>query len=213
MKNLRSVFLSIVLLSLISGCNFHINKSIRVESGRRSSGSKNTINGNINIGSDCDIYGSCRSINGHIRVGRLSRVKTLQTINGSIDIDGDVKINGDVESINGGIQCSQGVEVNGNVQTINGRIDLERTTVENDISTYNGDILLLDRSRVRGDIVINRNRGKSSRWRHLKIEISDESEVEGDLIIKDRDIEVTVYLVRGGRIRGEIDGRAEIVRR
>ena len=212
MKVIKYLSVSILVLLFISGCNFRLNKSYRISDGR-TTGGKNTINGHITIGSDCYIKGSCRSVNGSIKIGSLSKVRSLQTVNGGIDLYRDVEVKGDLESVNGGITCDNGVKVFGSVNTINGRIDLSETTVDFNVSTYNGDILLMQRSIVRGDIIIKRNRGKSRRWRELKIEISGDSRLEGDIIIKDRDIDVIVYLSRGGKVLGHIDSRAEVIRR
>ncbi|MFC1726815.1 hypothetical protein ACFL4T_14430 [candidate division KSB1 bacterium] len=212
MKIIKYLSVSVLVLFFISGCNFRLNKSYRINDGR-TTGGKNTINGHITIGSDCFVKGSCRSVNGSIRIGRLSKVRALQTVNGGIDLHRDVEVKGDLESVNGGITCDNGVKVYGSVNTINGRVDLSGTTVDYNVSTYNGDILLLQRSIVRGDIIVKRNRGKSRRWREMKIEISGDSRVEGDIIIKDRDIDVVVYLSGDGKVLGNIDPRAEVIQK
>jgi len=72
------------------------------------------------------------------------------------------------------------------VNTVNGSIDLEKTKVQHDISTYNGDITLTDNSLVEGDIFIKKNKGRSDRIRRLKIKIEGGSIIEGDIIVKDK---------------------------
>ncbi|MCP4727879.1 MAG: hypothetical protein GY863_22765 [bacterium] len=210
MKNRTSVLLSLVLLLSIN-CNIGVNRTIYIDDGEEVRGSQNTVNGSIIIGSDCVVGGSCRSVNGDIEVGENSNVRSLQAVNGRIRLERDVTVMGDVEAINLRISCYPGVKIDGEVYSVNGKIDMDNTTVSKNVSTYNGDIILTDRSRVKGDLVIRRNRGDYDHRRRLTIEI-DDSVVEGDIIVRDRDIEVTVYLMNGGKVEGKIEG-AEVVKR
>lgn len=210
MKIRRLFCLPLVITVVISGCNLRINKSITVNDGRTVRGSQNTVNGNIYIGSDCKINGHCRSVNGVIRVGSDSRVKDLQAVNGSITVERDVLVKGKIESVNGSVSCDRGVEVYKGVTTVNGSIDLENTMVERHISTYNGDITLSDESTVRGDITVKKSKGRSRRRRRLTIEIKEDSVVEGDIIVKDRNMDVKVILSQGGRVEGRIKN-AEVI--
>ena len=103
--------------------------------------------------------------------------------------------------INGNVHCEPGVKVTGCVETINGKIILERTSVEEDLSTYNGNIELSDNTIIIGDIVIKERHGTNPEHHELKIEI-DNSTVEGDMINEEPDTDVTVYLSHGGKIKG-----------
>ena len=76
--------------------------------------------------------------------------------------------------------------------------------------TYNGDIELLRRSVVQGDIIVKRSKGNSHRRRRLKIEIAEESVVEGNLIVKDKYMDVKVILSEGGKVNGRIRN-AEVI--
>ena len=96
--------------------------------------------------------------------------------------------------------------------TVNGNIDLDQTLVERDLTTYNGDIVMANESVVRGDIIVKRNKGRSNRRHPLRIKISDDSVVEGDIWVKDRDIDVEVVLSRGGRVEGRVKN-AEVIER
>lgn len=204
MKLSRIFILFIIVATCLSGCNLRINKSIHIDDGKTVRGSQNAINGNIYIGSDCKVNGSCRSVNGNVQVGNDSKVKDLQSVNGRITIERDVLVRGDVESVNGPVSCDPGVEIRGGVTSINGSIDLQNTRVEKDVKTYNGDIDLLERTVIHGDIIIKKSKGNRNRRRRLKIEITDHSIVEGDIIVKDRNIDVTVILSNGGRVEGRV---------
>lgn len=204
MKLSRFFIFFIIATICLSGCNLRINKSIHIDDGQTVRGSQNAINGNINIGANCNVNGSCRSVNGNVRVGNDSKVKDLQSVNGRITVERDVLVRGDVESVNGPVSCDPGVEIRGGVTSINGSIDLENTLIEKDVKTYNGDIDLLERTVIHGDIIIKKSRGSSNRRRRLAIEITGHSVVEGDIIVKDRNIEVTVVLSNGGRVEGRV---------
>jgi DUF4097 and DUF4098 domain-containing protein YvlB len=209
---LKTVLLLFVVLAISSlNCNLSVNKTLRIDDGERVRNSLNTVNGSIIIGEDCDVRGDCRTVNGRIEVGRNSKVRDLEIVNGGIRIDRNVEIKGNLSSINGKVDCSRGVRVNGEISTINGAIDLERVIVEDNIETYNGNITLKDKCEVYGDILIKRNKGKSDRRRNLKIRISDNSVVEGDIIVRDDRMKVIVYLSDGGKVKGKIKN-AEIVK-
>lgn len=195
-------------------------------------GSRNTLNRNITINANSEVDGGLRSINGTIDVGEGCSVENISTINGTIRVRTDVTIRGDISSVNGRVNIQDKCRVNGNVTSVNGRITLDRdvvvrdnvetvngsinidkATVEQDITTYNGNITLRNNSRVKGDIIVEENRGWSNNRRRLTINISGDSVVEGDIIIEDDDIEVRVYISDGGKVEGTISGKAEVIRR
>jgi len=211
-KPLRLFTLLACTALVTAGCNIRVNKSLYVSDGETVRGGRTTVNGSIIIGSDAEVKGDCRSVNGSIEVGRSSKVRDLQSVNGSIRIKDAAVVRGDVESVNGSVTCYPGVEINGNIATVNGAVELENTRVRRDITTYNGEILLLDKSSVHGDIIVKKNRGKSHRRRPLTIEITENSVVEGGIIVKDGDIDVIVYLSRGGKVKGRIRN-AEVIKR
>lgn len=212
MKTIRTLSLLLIVFLLFTGCNFRINRSIRIDDGKTVNNSQNTVNGNIRIGENCTIKGKCRSVNGVIEVGENSHVRSLQSINGGITLDRYVEAKGKVESINGNVICDQGVKIKRSISAINGTIELDETLVEGDITTYNGDIELFNRTEVKGDIIVKRSKGDSSRNRRLRIEIADGSVVHGDIHVKDKDIKVTVVLSNGGRVEGRVRN-AELIER
>ena len=210
MKSKRlPIFPAIVLLAA-AGCHAGVNRTLRVDDGAETSRGLHTVNGSIRIGRDADVGGSSRSVNGNISVRDGSRVRSLATVNGSIEVAANVAVDGDLESVNGSVESGAGTEVSGDVATINGSLRLEGTLVQGKVRTHNGSVTLLDGSRIRQDVVIERSRGDGAR-RRLKIKIRDGAVVEGDVIVKDRDRPVTVYLSAGGEVLGEIRG-AEVVR-
>ena len=195
-------------------------------------GSRNTLNRNVSIPANAEVDGTIRSVNGAIEVGEEAQVGNLNTVNGTIRLRTEVIVRGDVGSVNGGVTLYDKVRVNGNVtnvngririeqdvvirdnvETVNGSVNIEKGTVERNVTTYNGNIMLRNNSRVKGNIVIEENRGWSRNQRRLTIDISRESVVEGDIIIEDDDIEVTVYISDGGKVEGNIDNKAEVIRR
>lgn len=211
MRNSRASIVFIVVFALCVSCNMSINRSIHIEDGR-SVGGFNTINGSITIGEECRVGGSCRSVNGIIEVGRLSRIRDVQTVNGRILIENEAVVRGDIESVNGSVGCRRGVEISGEINTVNGDIDLENTTVARDLTTYTGDVLLESRSIIRGDIIVKKSNSRSRRRRTLHIEITDNSVVHGNIIVRDYDIEAVVILSHGGRVEGRVRN-AEVVER
>ena len=112
-------------------------------------------------------------------------------------------MSGDVESVNGSISLATDSRVEGEVSTVNGGIRLERTTVAG-IHTVHGSVELSSGAIVKGDVVFERKIGASWSDGPLRVEIADGSIVEGDLIVEDRDLKVEVVLKGGGKILGQV---------
>ncbi len=211
MKISRLVLLIIVPVLFLAASKVSLNESFRINDGETFSGSMNTINGKIKIGKNAVVKGECRTVNGSIDVGSNSKVRDLASVNGNIRVGNDALVNGDIQLVNGSVNCEPGVKVAGCVETVNGRIDLERTAVEENLSTCNGNIELSDNTIIGGDIVIKENHGSNWDYRELRIEI-DKSVVEGDIINEEPDIAVTVFLTNGSKVKGKIID-AEIIER
>lgn len=163
------------------------------------------------MGSNCEVR-SLKTVNSGVKVGKDSIVDgDIGTVNGSVSCAEGVKVDGEIATINGPVTCDSGVKVGGEITNINGHITLHNTIVKDDVKTYTGDITLEDKSVVEGDIVIRRNRG-SRKHRTLKIRIANGSIVKGDVIVRDDDLEVTVYLSGGGKVEGKIHD-AEVVKK
>jgi len=194
---------------LFTACNVSVNQSISVENGETREGSLNVVNGSITVGDSCTIKGDCRVVNGNIEIGHDSEVESIKIVNGPIEIGSNSRVHNSVKSVNGSITCAAGVEIGRDVETVNGAIELTRTMVAKSIQTINGDISLLDSSRVAGDIRIE-GKSKGGEHRRLEIKIKDGSVVEGDVLVEDKRAEVKVYLGHGGQVLGQVLG-AEVI--
>jgi DUF4097 and DUF4098 domain-containing protein YvlB len=226
MRN-RSVLAVVAMWTLlVGGCG--VNKSIHIADGETVNGGRATVNGSVYIGADCTVRGGCRTVNGRVTVGDGSKVGGLKSVNGSIKIAENVRVEGDVGTVNGSIRLESHVDVRGevgtvngsvvcaggaiadDVTTVNGSIQLARTEVRGNLGTVNGSVTLEDGSRVAGNILI---KGKSTRYRKKKaieIDISGDSVVEGDIIVRHPSRDVKVILSGGGKVLGEIKG-AEMI--
>jgi len=211
MRLIKLLSLFIVISSLMIGCRMSVNRSIHIRDGETVRHGLSSVNGSVIVGSDCVVVGKCRSVNGRVEVGNDSEVGDLQSVNGRISVGRNVEIDGDIESVNGSIRCDQEVNVRGKVATINGSIDLDKTDVRRNISTYNGHITLTNQSMVQRNIIIRDSKSRSDSRRPLKIRIEDNSVVEGDIMVRDEDKEVKVYLLNGGKVNGRIEG-AKVIR-
>lgn len=76
--------------------------------------------------------------------------------------------------------------------------------VGEDVTTVNGDITLEDGTQVAGSIIVKKRRGWWSKHRELDIRLEGGSVVKGDILVKDDDMTVTVYLEGGSEVLGEI---------
>lgn len=205
-----SVFIMVfVFITTTFALDMTVNKSITIRSGEHTSGGCSSVNGRILIEEGAHIRGTCKTVNGSIKIEQDCQVNAIKTVNGSIRVDENTKVKTEVESVNGSIELQDGVYVGGNLQTVNGSIKITGTEVNRDITTYNGSVSLYRKSVVHDDIIIKDNKGNNHRRRPLEI-IIDNSTVEGDIINKEEDIEVIVYLRDGGEVNGRIIN-AEIV--
>ena len=126
-----------------------------------------------------------------------------------------MNVDGNVESINGTVELGAGTEVSGEVATVNGLLVLDQTVVQGDMRTVNGNIVLRDKSVVKGDILIKDKMGVivvetvSARTRPIEIEVTGGSIIEGDIVVK-RDVDVRLILRDGGKVLGQVDGAVVI---
>ncbi len=204
MKRKLITFIILFISTALPSMDMSINKSIRVKNGDKQRHDCITINGNIKVGDNSKVMGSCRTVNGNIYVGTNSTVKKLQTVNGNISIDKDTKIFSNIQSVNGSVTCASNVFVRRNIQTINGPIGLDNTRVKKDITTHNGDITLDNGSVVGHNIIIKKSDRHKRRKTPLNISLSGNSIVEGDNIVKDKNLEVFVFIEDGSKVMGEI---------
>jgi hypothetical protein len=210
----RNALLSILIVTFLSfyGCDASVNRSQHLADGGRSTG-LNSVNGSIHVGANCIVDGGCHTVNGRVEVGDGSQVEALKTVNGRIRIGARVDVGGDAETVNGSIECGPGSKVHGDVRTVNGRVELRNTVVDDEVSTVNGDVLLSDKSVVRGGIVIKGRRGHffGGNDRGLEIRVEGGSVVEGGIDVRDPERKVKVYVDKDSSIQGEVHN-AEVVR-
>jgi DUF4097 and DUF4098 domain-containing protein YvlB len=203
MKKHKCIWLVFGLATMLfTGCSVGVNRSINVRNGESSHGLA-SVNGSLYVGSHCRVDGDSHTVNGIVDVGEESQVRNLDTVNGRIRLGANVDVEGDVRSVNGAIDCGRGSKIHGRLTTINGRIELRNTEVDEEVSTVNGDVLLREKSVVRGDIIIKGKNGFLDH-RRLEIRIDDGSRVEGGIIVPDEDVDVKVYLSRDSIVKGEI---------
>jgi hypothetical protein len=211
MRNHRSAALPIALVALgLTACGISVNGPIEIADGETRSGGASTVNGSISVGHNATVEGGCRTVNGNIDVGREARVEQLQAVNGSIRVDDDSLVDGDIEAVNGSISLRADARVNGRIRTVNGAVEARQARIVQGISTVNGDVRLVDHSVVEGDIVVEKKMGADLRSRPLEIELSGGSEVLGNIINENPDVEVRVRLLDGSKVSGRVEN-AEVI--
>jgi predicted acyltransferase (DUF342 family) len=193
---------------VLCGCSVAVNRNVALGDGATVRSSHHTVNGSITVGANCDVRGTCESVNGGITVGPDSRVRTLQTVNGPIDLGERVLVRGNLYSVNGPICCAPGVRIERGISSVNGKVELTGATVARDIETCNGDVTLRGQSIVEGNIIVRKHDDHSDHREHVEIRVADGSVVQGDVIVQDPDVDVTVYLSEGGAVQGQIQGAA-----
>ena len=151
-------------------------------------------------------------INGSISAEAGQVVGNLETVNGSIRVAQDVRIDGHVETVNGSVFVDRGGNVDGDVSTVNGAIGLVDTDLSGGIETVNGDITVGVRSHVKGGIKVEK---PNSSWMPIsivkrkppRVVIAANAVVEGPLVFER---EVKLYVHQSARI-GPVTG-ATVVR-
>ncbi|MDQ7064813.1 MAG: hypothetical protein Q9P90_11285 [candidate division KSB1 bacterium] len=202
--------LGLAAVLALSACNLSVNESITVADEETHNGSINAVNGNIIIGKNAVVKGDCRAVNGNIFIDQGATARKAMSVSGGIEIRDRARIERSVESVNGPVQIGREVDIFGTIKSINGSIELVSSYVEKDITTINGNISLLDGSRVRGDIIIKENKGSEVGIRRIKIVLQKGSVVEGDILVKDKNVEVKVFLDASSAVKGQVVG-AEVV--
>jgi DUF4097 and DUF4098 domain-containing protein YvlB len=206
-KNMTITGLLLVTAMLATGAG--LNESIRVGSGETRDGDLTTVNGSITVGDDAQINGECTTVNGSIKVGDDVEVESLTTVNGGVNVGSGTVVRRDVQTVNGSITLDNGAKAAA-VSNINGRITLKGADVDGDISTINGDVDVRNGARVGGDIIVGERNGDFNQDEPIKITVSGDSVVEGNIINEEDDIEVEVHIEDGGRVMGKVEGATVI---
>jgi hypothetical protein len=202
----QNIIVILISLTFLAGCNVEVNQSIDTGDDAQIKHDLTTVNGSIRIGKRSKVDGDCRAVNGNIGLDDQAQARDLNTINGRVELGRNVEIRGDIVTINGSIESGPGSVITGELSTINGQIDLRGTEVRQDLYTLSGDVFLREESVIRGDILVQKKGmiNDSSNRLYLTIRISGGSVVEGNVIVKDKEREVTVDLREGGKVLGEI---------
>ncbi|MCX6577645.1 MAG: hypothetical protein NTV82_14795 [Candidatus Aminicenantes bacterium] len=211
MKAKSALIFAFLFLAGTCFCLATVNKSIHIADNQKVHGGLSSVNGSIHIGNNCTVGGESHTVNGRIEVGDGSRVDDLRTVNGSIRIGRRVMVDGLVKTTNGSLACDMGTEIMRELRTTNGSIKLTGTKVGGGLTTTNGDVAVLDQSRVRGDIVIRGRQGswffrffRSHRRHPTTIRIEGGSVVEGGIIVEDDHRNVEVIVSKDSKIQGKV---------
>ena len=214
MRQRTILYLAIFLFLLVSAAfaGATVNKSIHVDDGETVDRGLTSVNGSITVGSGAELLRSAETVNGSLSVKSEARTRDLSSVNGSVRVGRRVTVDGDLRSVNGTVRSAEETVVTGSVGTVNGTIELDGTTVQEDLQTINGRVVLDRGSRVLGDLVIEdtRSRDWSSRRKPLEIELRGGSVIEGDVDVRDKDRKVIVRLSGGSAVMGQVRG-AEVV--
>jgi len=153
-------------------------------------------------------------VNGSISLDRNSTANEISTVNGSIKLGAEVKVEGNVSTVNGGIHSRSFAHIDGDMETVNGDMKVVETLITGDLSTVNGDVSLSEKSVVSGSIIIDRDHSgnRKKEYKPLVITIDGKSKVKGNIEVKGDKPNVTVILAGGGEVLGKIIN-AEVVRK
>lgn len=150
------------------------NESIEIGDGAVIEGPVRTRNGRLDLGEDVEVGAEVENRNGRITLGpgttvrgpvvnRNGRVElgdgvrihgTAETRNGRIHLGTDGEVQGDLDTRNGAIEVASGARVAGNVSTRNGQVDLDGATVGGYVDVHRGDVNMVGRTEVQGDVIL-----------------------------------------------------------
>ena len=203
-------FLAVPVLTLaLVGMGSDWDSSVRIADGETHDARISSLNGPIRIG-DSAKTGDCKSVNGSIMVGMNSQVGDISAVNGTVEIGAGSVVDGSVSTVNGRIALEDDVRAEA-VSSVNGKITLMGAEITGDLSTLNGDVRLDDGASVGGDVIVeDRGRGSDRRRRPLRIELSGDSVIHGNVIVEDDNTEVELILSGNSRVEGKVEG-AEII--
>jgi hypothetical protein len=214
--NTSAFVTALIALLLALPAQASVNKSITIDAGATSDGAS-TVNGKVTVGAGATVNGDVGSVNGSVRIEegatvadaetvngglRVSdkvRSRNLSTVNGSIEVAGDVMVEGEVTAVNGRITVGGGSKVAKDLGNVNGDIELQGSEVGGDVSTVNGDIELADGAVVMGDVVVEKPRGSNSSKDTPRVVIGPGSRVEGVIRLER---EVKLYISDSAEVGG-----------
>lgn len=234
MNKIRTAITLLLLGTLPLICSSSVNRSIRIDRAEKVEHSLKSVNGSIYVADEAEILGDCRTVNGSITlgdrvrvegdcqtvngsvlIGRGCQIDEIRTTNGRIELDENSVVSGNVHTTNGRLSLKEGCVVKGSLKTTNGNISLMGVEVKEDLYMSNGEIRIEQKSRIGGSLVINPSRSsgssffglfRSSRNRQKAIEITirDHSIVRGDIIVRNDNRPVIVYIDSSSEVQGKI---------
>jgi DUF4097 and DUF4098 domain-containing protein YvlB len=175
-----------------------VNSSVSAKDGQ-TYGKLSTVNGDVHVGRGVTAE-QAETVNGSIHIKADARLGSVSTVNGSVDIGEGVAVAREAHTVNGGVEMSRRSRVGGEVATVSGDIELEGAEVDGGLRTVNGDIELTEGARVRGGILVKKNKGFNWGSRNddpVKVHICGTCVVEGELRFE-RAVELRVD--QGGKI-------------
>jgi hypothetical protein len=184
--------------------------SIKIPEDTKVLGSRSSINESILVGSNCTIKGVLKSINGDIVINANSFVKNVETVNGDIYLKNNIVIKNNLISINGRIEAVNST-VNNTVSTVNGDIILNKTVVQKNLTTIYGKVFLTNKSRIKGNLVIDEPQGNLCDKQNIEIVLKGTSIIDGDIIVKGKDVNVKIYMYKGCGIKGSVPSNVKII--
>ena len=214
--NTSAFVTALIALLLALPAQASVNKSITIDAGATSDGAS-TVNGKVTVGAGATVNGDVGSVNGSVRIEegatvadaetvngglRVSdkvRSRNLSTVNGSIEVAGDVMVDGEVTAVNGRITVGGGSKVAKDLGNVNGDIELQGSEVGGDVSTVNGDIELADGAVVMGDVVVEKPKGWNNSKDTPRVVIGPGSRVEGVIRLER---EVKLYISDSAEVGG-----------
>ena len=113
-----------------------------------------------------------------------------------------VEVKRSIRSVNGSVEVAEDSRIQGEITTINGDIELHKTWIKQDLETRHGDILLDQGTELKGDIIIRGDSEKHDRL--LTIQILNGSKVQGDVRVMNPDRRVEVHVSADSEILGEV---------
>lgn len=145
-------------------------------------GDVSSVNGNVEL-EDYVTADKVDTVNGSIEVGRHVAVSEATTVNGDIETGTEFKSEGKVETVNGEINIESMSRVKGDIATVNGDIVLRNVVASGNVYTKNGDMALTEKTLIKGDLIYGR-RGRSSNRSLPVLTISQDSDVQGEIVLK-----------------------------
>lgn len=181
-----------------------VSGDIYIGNGARINGSISAVSGDIEIGSQA-VTRSVEVVSGDISVGKGASTASLETVSGDVRLYENSQVEGYIETVSGDVNCDSGVDAREYIKTVSGDIELDDTRLRGDLITVSGDISLFNGTMVDGDILIGKNHGSIVKIPPTqKIIIDMNSVVRGSIIVEKPHNKVIVYLVNGGKVKGEI---------